>query len=213
MTERDPGEERRERDKKLRRFFEVPPTGGKPTEPPIDVRAEMEKGMRRARQEVRAAAARIKGSVRVKPMEMPPTVSDVIRKSRESRLRAEREGGPKNAVQKFFDEGARGWMVRSGVEIVPGVGDVINGYGAAMGTDILTGRKLDAVDRVIYAVATAIPLVPGTLIADPVRAIRVAVEDWYEDKQTGERNETGKQANIAGGAVTQLIKIIRNRKT
>lgn len=140
-------------------------------------------------------------------------VADIaILKSRDSRLRTE-EKNRKSGIQKFFSRKIVGWVARTVAQATPspigyGPGDIITGASAIIGKDILSGEHLDMVDRGLYAVATAIPGVPATILVTPARFLRKSIENAYfshKNKQAGGVIKNTKTAIDAGEQIKNAI--------
>lgn len=140
------------------------------------------------------------------------TADMAILKSRESRLKTE-EKNRKSGIQKFFSRKVVGWIARTVAQAIPspigyGPGDIITGASAIIGKDILSGEHLDMVDRGLYAVATAIPGVPATILVTPARFLRKSIENAYfshKNKQAGGVIKNTKTAIDAGKQITNAI--------
>lgn len=130
-----------------------------------------------------------------------------ILESRESRLKtkAENEKMEVNRVQKFLRDEEVGWVIQTAAQAMPsfagyGPGDILTLYGTVRGKTLLTGEKLDKVDRVLYGVATAIPFVPGTLLSSSVVSVRKSVEDWvYAREMKDEEMKKKAQEDLQKG--------------
>ncbi len=105
-----------------------------------------------------------------------PKVTDILLRSRQSRLKMESQKSPVVIRWPIF-------IVRTLVEMIPGgigpygIGDAITFYEGLRGQEILDGRKLDLVDRIISFAAALIPVVPATPFREAVRVFRREFED------------------------------------
>jgi|GEM_PF-5645251 len=148
---------------------------------------------------------------------IPPS-SDLIEKSRDSRLKAEKDSENLNSVQRFFGWGVVGFIARTGIQSIPspiieyGIGDVVTGISAIIGRDILSGEKLDVVDRVCYGVATAIPYLPATILVLPIRELRKSIEEANHAERVGDTKTAIKHSQDAAKSVENLASKIRSEK-
>lgn len=134
--------------------------------------------------------------VGAKVVEQAPVVADqLLTQSRESRLITEAEEAKHlNPVQKFFRIKVLGWVANTVVQSIPspigyGVGDVVTLAGAVLGHDLMTGRKLDILGRVIYGAAALVPGVPATVLMIPLQAVRYGVEEAHHAAKQGSHDD------------------------
>lgn len=148
----------------------------------------------------------------------PARAENLVLKSRESRLRTEEEN-KRSPVQKFFGKGILGFAAKTAVEMIPspagyGPGDIITGMSALLGKDVLTGDKLDWVDRGLYGVATVIPFVPSTFLVTPARIVRRSFEEGVHGRRQADLNlikNSTQEGLQAAKDIGKAIKDARNK--
>lgn len=131
--------------------------------------------------------------------------------SRGRRIYVESENKTLGRAQKFFRKGVLGWVAKTTAQSVPVLGDGITALNAISGYDVLTGEKLDVVDRLLNGAVTFIPFVPGTLVIDPIRRIRRGVEDAVYAKSKGDAEGMIKAANELKSGIQLGRQVIQNR--
>lgn len=122
----------------------------------------------------------------------------------------------RNPIQTFLRRGVVGFAARTVFEAIPtpigyGPGDLITGISALRGRDILTGDRMDILDRILYGVATAVPVLPGTVLVVPAKFIRRKVEDAYLAYKSGNHKEAIGNAQEAHRGVREITELIRSR--
>lgn len=125
--------------------------------------------------------------------------TEAVLASRESRLRTEEENRKAGRLRRFFRTKA-GWVLRTGIQMIPspvgyGPGDLITFINFLFGQDIITGEKLDWVDRFVNLGASAFPFLPSTVLIPPAQAIRRGVENLIHAQQTGNSKEIASAIN------------------
>lgn len=110
------------------------------------------------------------------------------------RIQTELKNRKKNPIQRVMSTTVGRWIFKPLAEAIPspvgyGAGDVITGVSAILGKDILTGDKLDHVDRALYGIATAIPYVPSIVLVEPARLVRRHVENAVHARKEGNVKE------------------------
>lgn len=167
--------------------------------------------LERARQELYAA--------KNKSQQILRNPGAAILASRDSRLTIDAQNQQVGPVKRFMRSKV-GWIVRSGIQALPspwlyGPGDVVTGISAASGKDILTGERLDPIDRALFGVATVIPGVPATILVGPMRAVRRGIENathsYQQKDKRGLTNETH-GAITAAKEVKNIIQETRKQK-
>jgi hypothetical protein len=149
---------------------------------------------------------------------VPDITDQFLIKSRESRLILENESKQLNPIQRFFRQGPLGLLAKTVTEAIPstafgyGVGDVVTGISALAGKDILDGKKLDIVDRVLYGIATLIPFVPATILVIPMHAIRSFLEDAHHAYKTGKKDEAIIKSQELFKSAKELREVMINKK-
>lgn len=149
---------------------------------------------------------------------VPDITDQLLIKSRESRLILENESKQLNPIQRFFRQGPLGLLAKTAMEAIPstafgyGVGDVVTGISALAGKDILDGKKLDIIDRVLYGIATLIPFVPATILVIPMHAIRSYLEDAHHAYKTGKKDEVITNSQGLFKSAKELRETMINKK-
>lgn len=112
----------------------------------------------------------------------PNTLTQTILNSRQSRIETTLQNKNGGRIRSFFRKGVGKYIFKALLEAIPspveyGPGDLITGIGAVTGRDVISGEKLDTIDRIVYGIATAIPYVPAVYLVEPIRFLRRWVED------------------------------------
>ncbi len=148
---------------------------------------------------------------------VPQRTESALVWSRNSRLTTEAQNEKRNPVQRFFGTGTVGWIAKTVIQAIPfpftiyGPGDVITGISAGLGKDILSGERLDVVDRFLYLGATLIPGIPATILVDPARFIRRNIEEAVYAKQSNQADKATEHAKNALNAARSVIKETRKK--
>lgn len=167
-----------------------------------DVKDKTPGNLRTARETIDGAREKVQEvaqtgrEVATKMAEQAPAVADkFLTQSRESRLTTEAEEAKHlNPVQKLFRTKILGWMANTLVQSIPspvgyGVGDVVTLAGAVLGHDLMTGRKLDILGRVIYGAAALVPGVPATVLMLPLQVVRYGIEEAHHAAKHGRQED------------------------
>lgn len=153
-------------------------------------------------------------------MLVSPKVDVILQWSREQRLAVVEENKKRNIFQKAMGT-VVGKVVTTGVEMIPspwlyGPGDILTAVNAFTGKNLMTGERLDPVERVIHGVAAVIPLLPATPVVEAARLIRRGVEDVaHARRQKSVRDLHGGVKDIRTGVkgFTEVIKDIKSPKS
>jgi hypothetical protein len=149
---------------------------------------------------------------------VPQRTEEALVWSRNSRLTTEAKNEERNPMQRFFGTGAVGWLAKTAVQAIPfpftiyGPGDVITGVSAGFGRDILSGERLDVVDRFLYLGATLIPGIPATILVDPARFVRRNIEEAIYAKQNKQSDKAIMHAKDAFNATRSVFKETRKKR-
>jgi hypothetical protein len=85
---------------------------------------------------------------------------------------------------------------------------------AGRGRDILTGDRLDRLDRLMNLTAALIPVIPATVLIPPARLVRQGIEDIIYGRITGDRTTMvgGAKATRTGAAgVKEAVTSVRSK--
>ncbi|MBI2622235.1 hypothetical protein HYW66_01200 [Candidatus Microgenomates bacterium] len=156
-------------------------------------------------------------AVRAGLKKVPRVAEGAVLKSRESRLATTEENRQKGIVQRTFNTALGRWVLKPIAESIPspvfyGPGDIITGVSALVGRDILTGDRLDVVDRILYGVATAIPGVPSAVLIVPAKLIRRGGEDFVHARKQGDAGGMRKGAQDLKEGITGVRKALGDSK-
>jgi Pre-toxin TG len=111
------------------------------------------------------------------------TTIDALAASRESRLRT--EGENKKGIFGKVGKTARRLIIGTALEYgtsawslgAYGIGDGVALVNAAIGKDLYTGDKLDAIDRLIYLGGAVVPWAPAAIAVEASQRIRHRLEN------------------------------------
>jgi hypothetical protein len=157
----------------------------------------------------------VRGKLTNAAKQVPQRTEAALVWSRNSRLTTEAKNEKQNPMHRFFGTGLVGWVAKTVVQAIPfpftiyGPGDVITGVSAGFGRDILSGERLDVVDRFLYLGATLIPGIPATILVDPVRFIRRNIEEAIHAKQSKQADKAIMHSRNALSATKAIFKKTR----
>jgi hypothetical protein len=143
------------------------------------------------------------------------STEDAILISRDSRLQTEAENKKQSRIQRAMKTRVGRFVVKPAIEMIPfpftvyGPGDIITGLSAIKGEDVLTGDKLDKVDRALYGVATLVPFVPSGFLVEPMKLVRRHAEEAVYARKEGNTVRATNNAKKALKEGRSILKLFR----
>lgn len=126
-------------------------------------------------------------------MHLKERLSAYFLKTRESRLEYSQHdstGGTSWFTRNVLGRGLRyllGFVsIPMALVTLYGPDDIATLLMAIFGKDPFTWRKLDPTNRLIYVIASIIPVIPSTVLVDPLMLARETIEDLIYAKSVGQ---------------------------
>lgn len=111
-----------------------------------------------------------------------------------------------NRAQRFLRDNIIGNVLSNGFEMIPVVGNIKKFGDFLIGTDFLTGQRLDWYQRTFALIGSAIPWVPGRALRDTADAVRYGIADLFAGKKS-----RGAASLIKAGAAIGAAGVIAKR--